>query len=204
MGFGTLLLGYLIGCNFVYNELTDVFGFLLMLYGITSLMAYEERFRLSRLFLYPLTGISVIAFFFQALQFIGIIGNAQSFLFWYSPARTLLFAGVTVSALQAIKGLTKDLELSKLYLHAYRNQFAAVLYAVLQFYSDFSYPAGSVFSSFAYYLMLPLLGFGAVLMLFNLKLLFDCMASIGDEEEEARAEAELPPSLSVGKKKRRK
>ena len=129
MGFGYLLLGFLIWLNPVHAELTEWLAYTLMLAGTTKLTMYGKGFKISNLIGFPALIISFVSFIFGGLQLIGMASFDSGIL--YNIIKTaLLFLGYAykLAFLYGIYEITKFTGIDK---QSARAIYCMLVYALL-------------------------------------------------------------------------
>ena len=190
MGFGYLLIGYLI--TFVLSLTLQALGFggaallvgyAVMLGGLWILTHYQSAFAWAKWLLIPLlfTALYRILGDFNELLLLDLplFGNAGETIYtWLTLA---LITAFNLAMLYGIYKLACDVELEKLSVAAGRNAIFVGIYAVLAIVANLP-----VFASIVPYLTLPLIGFDLLWIICNLFLLLSCAKNIcpaGDEDQ---------------------
>lgn len=190
MGFGYLLIGYLI--TFVikitvsglgFGGLTLLVGYAVMLYGLMQLRLYHRAFAWSEWILLPLmlTAVydqlkSLCELFLWDLPFVNAVTN--SVFEWVTFALIIIFHFALLYAIRMIAG---EVELLHVATKAIRNMIIVGLYAVLT--GAYYLTAGS---DAAKYLSFSVVLLNFVSVICNLLLLLSCNKNIcreGDEDQ---------------------
>lgn len=129
MGFGYLLIGFLVWLNPVHAELSEWLAYTLMLAGTTKLSPYGKGFRISNFIGIPALIISFIAFIFGGLDLIGIAGF-DSGVIYNSVKISLLVLGYAykLSFLFGIFEITKYTGIEK---QTSRSFYCMLIYGIL-------------------------------------------------------------------------
>lgn len=195
MGFGYLLIGYLI--TFVLYMTVSSLGFggvalfvgaAVMLYGLWSLNRYHSAFSYAKWISVPLLAVafydmlnSLDSFFTWNLPIFG--ETVDSILNWAIFMLLILF---NISMLYGIRMISQDLGILHMATAAVRNSFFVALYAIL--YLVAKLPLETI-RSIESYLALPVVLTNLIWIFFNLFLLLSCNKNIcraGDEEQPAK------------------
>ncbi len=134
MGFGYLLLGYLISLNFVYESLTLLPALGIMYLGLRRLSLYNRPLREALLWFYPTVAVSAVSFATELLRMGAVLAEethaALSGILLPLTAVLLLFFHERL--LTGIGLLAEETELPKLFVRARRNRFFSILvYGIL-------------------------------------------------------------------------
>ncbi len=184
MGFGYLLIGYLV--TFLLHLTVDALGFGgfalllgygLMFYGLSELNRYQKAFAAARWLLVPL----LISAAYEALA------NLDALFLWKLPivnptvntvydwtVFVLLFL-FNISMLYGIRAIAKDVELPRVEIAAIRNAIFVFIYVVLHLVGNLPIPNLEAIRN---YLTLPLLLVQFAWILCNLFLLLSCNKNI--------------------------
>lgn len=186
MGFGLLLIGYLVANVMSYSFVPKFLGYALMMWGCIKLSDYDTKFRACMMPAVPAGILSVYLygdhmcklFKFETALF------PQSIVSSVSLIESLLSAGFTVLMLIAIISIAKSTELDKLSFKAARNivilGLGEVAYIVAR-----CLPIGQVANAIAYGALIV----RALHIFLDLLLLFACYRMIckeGDEDMPAK------------------
>ncbi len=195
MGFGYLLIGYLV--TFVINMTIQSLGFGgvavfvgsgLMLLGLSELTRYNRAFVWAKWLLIPILVISV----YEMLE------SLNGMLLWSLPIfgasvgavvdwlTFMLFISFNLAMLYGIRAITQELGILHMTTAAIRNSFFVCLYAVLYLIAHLPIEAITAIGG---YLALPVTLTYLIWLICNLTLLLSCNKNIcraGDEEQPAK------------------
>lgn len=191
MGFGYLLLGYLIAFLLSmtagalgFGSLALLFGFAMMLVGLWRLSRYHSAFKLSVWILLPML-VTAIYWLFSDIGTLFLLslpftdGIVRTVMEGADLALTVLFQ---LALLYAIRMLADSIELKRLSAAALRNTLFVGIYAMLRLAQYLSIPAQAKGYVVLFANLFQLLWIVCILWL-----LLNCMKSIGrageDEEE---------------------
>lgn len=123
MGFGYLVLGFLIASNFVYKQITMLIALLLITLGMLKLGQYNRPLREARLCLVPTLALAALSFVYEAGRLLGFIraDGADRMNSYLSPLLLLLFLLFTWRLLSGINDLAVETDLPKIAYRAKRN-----------------------------------------------------------------------------------
>lgn len=194
MGFGYLLLGYLV--TFVlsltvtelgFGGLAFLLGYGLMFYGLSGLNRFQKAFSAPRWILIPMfvtalyeTAVNLSELFAFSLPFVNATVNTA--FDWAVFVLTFLF---NFSLLFAIRAIAKDVELPRLETAAIRNVIFVCLYVLLHLIGNLPLSNQETVRG---YLALPVVMLQIVWIACNLFLILTCTKDICKAGEE-----ELPP-----------
>ena len=193
MGFGYLLIGYLI--TFVLSMTAQSLGFAglawlagyaMMLGGLSMLSQYHSAFARAKWSLVPLLVSALYQTIYDLdallLLELPIFGSVVWAIYeWLTLALVVVF---NLLLLYAIHRLAEEVELPKLSVSAARNAIFLGLYVLIKIVSAMPFA-----SSIGGYLALPMLGFDLLWIICNLLLLLSCTKTIcpeGDEDQPAK------------------
>ncbi len=193
MGFGYLLIGYLI--TFVlsmtaqslgFSGLAWLAGYAVMMGGLSMLSHYQSAFSWAKWSLIPLFVSALYQTFadFDALLLLELplFGTVAWAVYeWLTLALVVVF---NLLMLYAIHRLAQEVELPKLSVAAGRNAIFLGIYVLLKIFVAMPFA-----ESIAGYLALPILGFDLIWIICNLLLLLSCAKTIcpeGDEDQPAK------------------
>ena len=195
MGFGYLLIGYLI--TFVLHITVSGLGFGgasllagcgLMLMGLCELNRYHKSFWYAKCLLFPLLAVSLFEIanaldelFLWNLPLFG--AAADGAITWITFLLLILF---NLSMLMGIRMLSQELGIMHMATAAIRNSIFVGLYAVLYLIANMPL---DMIQSVSSYLVLPVVLTNIVWVFCNLVLLLSCNKNIcraGDEEQPAK------------------
>lgn len=132
MGFGYLFVGYLLTFNFIsYNAYTDVFAFLLMLIGLSSLSRYARGFRAGFFAGIPLTLLSLVMFGERVLTLLGLLSYSALFASVSAVWSTIFKAVFLWLVLGGVAGIAAETELPLLRMKALRNRILFLIPSLL-------------------------------------------------------------------------
>lgn len=197
MGFGLLLIGYLITYIVALNTYGAAFrllGYIVIAYAAFKLSEYERKFRLTAYVsaaLALLSAISTAQFICEHL-YDNMILSSNPFGGVFATVMPYIDA-IGVFALQlvlllAIKKIARDTEVHNIELNAGRNIFFVSLYFILSVVGYLPLPFKE---SYARYMGLPLVILYIAWIAFQIGILFSCYARICDESD---VEMERKPS----------
>ncbi len=188
MGFGLLLIGYIISYVSAigfgpYLFAGILIGGTIMLVGLVELRKYAPTF------VYAIIADTLLLFcsFYAALVFletrfglpVGIVGlNLKSYFDWAQMITGFIF---NITMLYGIADLARRVELFDMRVKAYRNMIFVLLFNVLQFILAFPI---SVFDSGRAGLTMILIIFQLTYTIINAVLIFKCYAMICPEGQE--------------------
>ncbi len=175
MGFGYVLLGYLISLNFVYQQLTMLPATLLILLGMLKLGQYNRPLREALYLLCPTAAVAAVSFVYEVGRMFGLISQtgwerANGVL---SPLTLALYLLFTLRLLSGIVELSKETELPELVFRARRNTVLTIITYALYVFLELPITA-AWYASFAMHAALPALLFHFITMMLNSLLIFSC------------------------------
>lgn len=179
MGFGYLLLGYIISLNFVYQQLTMLPATLLILLGMLKLSQYNRPLKEALLLLCPTAAVAAISFVYEGGRMFGLIGAAA----WeaannvLSPLVLVLYLLFTWRLLAGIMALGKETDLPQVVFRARRGTVLTLVSYALYIFLELPITAGW-YDVFAMHAALPALLFHFVVMILNARLIFTCYRMI--------------------------
>ncbi len=198
MGFGYLLLGYLIAFLLSLTagalgvgSFALILGYSLMLLGLLRLSKYHSAFGLSKWLLLPMLIFSIdwllsdIATLFL-LPIPLLDGIARTVFEWADLALTVLFQ---LALLYGIRMLADSISLKKLSAAALRNTLFVGIYAMLMLSEKLSIP-----EEVRSYVVLVANIFNFVWIVCILWLILGCMKNIGTEGEDDEVPARTGPA----------
>ncbi len=197
MGFGLLLIGYLITYVVALNTYGVAFrlvGYIIIAYAIFKLSAYEKKFKpagyaAGALALSSLVGVAALVCGFlydNMLIDTKVFGTLYEEIMAYIEAAGVLVFHVLL--LLAIRKLAKDTGVHKIELNTGRDMFFIGLYYILRIIGYLPLP---IKDAYAKYMGLPLTVLYLVWIIFEIELMFSCYARICDESD---VEMERKPS----------
>ncbi len=185
MGFGFLFVGYLLTFNFIgYNQYTDIFAALLMLYGLSTLSKYAPAFRTALYVGIPLALFSAVTFGVRLGTLIGLIKALPSIVSSFlAVASTALWFAFLWFVLTGVKQISTETAIPVLTARAMRQRVMILLFFALRLVleSNLLKEVGW----FAYGLTVVYLLFGLITVFLNAKLLYECYIWICLEGEES-------------------
>ncbi|MBE6602368.1 MAG: hypothetical protein E7637_07705 [Ruminococcaceae bacterium] len=190
MGFGFLLIGYLV-CYVLsmtmerlgVGGVAYLLGYLLMFRGILELIRYQRAFQTAKYVLYPLLLtscysllVSLDTLFLWNVDLFN--GQAVQIVWWIDFVLMICFR---LSVLLGIRLLARDVELSHIVTKAIRNMVFVGMYGILYVFSQM--PSDSI-GNVGNYMELPVWLLGLAVIACDLFLLLSCNKNICPEGEE--------------------
>lgn len=175
MGFGYILLGYIISINFVFRQITMLPATLLLMLGMLKLGQYNRPLREARLVLCPTLAISAVAFVYEGGRMFDLFSDAQ----WeaanhiLSPAMLVFYMVFTWRLLAGIAALGEETELPKVAYRARRNTAFTLIAYTLYILLELPITA-PWYTAFAAHAALPVMLCHLVVMILNAMLIFSC------------------------------
>lgn len=188
MGFGYLFVGYLFTFNFIsYSAYTDVFAFLLMLIGLSTLSRYARGFRIGFFAGLPLALLSLVMFGERILFLLGFVSYSSLFVSVTAVWAWIFKAVFLWFVLGGVAEIAAETELPLLRLKALRNRAFFLLPAALGILLETNLfkNVGILVWMFTVLYMLS----GLCFTFLNAKLFYECYAFIcleGDENMERK------------------
>ena len=192
MGFGLLLLGYLLANDIMeYSIVPTVIGYALMAWGCVRLSEYDLKFKRCILPVIPLSILSVYLYANKICDYMEL----EAFIFPIAAvnavgvARTLLSVCFLVLLMLAVASISKATELDKLAFRAVRNMLILVASEAIYLVA-LVLPAGQIANGMAYFAFIVRI----LRIVLDILLLFACyrmICSEGDEDMPAK-EVKIP------------
>ncbi|MBP3437301.1 MAG: hypothetical protein J6K61_05295 [Clostridia bacterium] len=183
MGFGFLFVGYLLTFNIAYSSYTDIFAFLLMLLGLSTLSRYAKSFRSALFAGIPTAALSLVLFGERIGVLLGFWAESAAFLSYTGIVASLCKVVFLCFVLQGVAEIAEETDIPVLRLRALRNRIFTLLFLAFDFLLE-----SGVFERLSVFLALLTviyLLYGLVYTFLNAKLFFECYIWIcleGDEE----------------------
>ncbi len=112
MGFGILLIGYMISLS-LYPGYTDFLAYMIMFYALVKLADYNKYFRIAKLLCFVVAVLGMAGLMLTAGKFIGFVDQSNSYIDLYDNASELLKTLFHIPLLLGISKISKDAELPK-------------------------------------------------------------------------------------------
>lgn len=183
MGFGFLFVGYLLTFNVAYAAYTDVFAYLLMLLGLSTLSKYAKGFRSALYFGIPSALLSLALFSERIGVLLGFFAENPLFITYTAPVACLCKAVFLFFVLQGVAEIATETDIPVLRVRALRNRIFTVIY--LLFATVMETGLFGRLSVFLMTLSMVYLLYCLVFTFLNAKLFFECYVWIcleGDED----------------------
>ena len=179
MGFGYLVLGFLIASNFVYRQITMLIACLLLMLGMLKLGQYNRPLREARLFLCPTLGVAAVSFVYEAGRLLSFFGEdtAKAANNYLSPLSLLFFLLFTWRLLAGIHLLAVETDLPKIAYRAKRNTVFTFIAEGLWLFLDLPITA-EWYNTFSFHAAFPVLLCRVVVVCLNAWLLYGCYMQI--------------------------
>ena len=183
MGFGLLFIGYLLLFDLPYWDqlvMPDMWGLLLMLWGIIRLAEYDDKFNSSKFFLLGAIAAEAVKLALSGAVIIADFGLSTP-IFTADILRTLFVFAFTCKMLTAIRKLAHDVGLDTLAKHSVRNLYITVVYYVLVLIKNLKI---GLFADVAGIISVAAYAGGILCIVLNASHIYSCYMKICREGEE--------------------